>query len=242
MKKLILSIAFCIPFVSQAQDCSKNPALAEPVLVPTANDTMMYDRFVNRHTEIQLPPFELSSLAYTRGFTDTMLLLGRKTPPVPMSLNNLIITSPLIVEGVITQIKDADTAAGSKNMFYARTYTIQVKNVVKSKYKIAAGEKIMVKSSLNGYHRNARTGEVKFSTFRFVEFYEVGKPYLFVLDKYEYMKTTSKIKAEDPNLAGYYDEYCPTAFSFVPGTIGISKEYASKSFTIDQLKQYLSKK
>lgn len=242
MKTILLFIVLSVPFLSRAQDCNKNQILNEVMLIPNKQDTFAYYQMITRHPGKQMPDMGYWAVPYMRKLLDTSLLFRESRINVHPSMMSALNASPLVIEGEIKQVIEADTSATAKNAYYTRTYIIQVKNVIKSKYKIAPGERILVKSYMSGYRRHAKLKKVIFHDFHLAGFYDMNKSYLFVLDRYEYMENMFKIKAGDSTMKDYGDIYCPTAFSLSTSTVGFSKQYVKGIFTTDELKKHLNSK
>ncbi|RYE24864.1 MAG: hypothetical protein EOP51_06010 [Sphingobacteriales bacterium] len=241
MKKRLFYLALLIPVWATAQECPKNAVLSEPMFMPTAQDSVIYEKIKNKHNDKVAGEFDYKVLPYIRNVSDTDLIARDNPLNVPASILPQLNISPLIMEGEIIQVIEADTSATAKYVYYSRTYIIKVKDVVKSRYKVAPGERIAVKTYLSGYRRDPNTHRVRFQTSYLSEYYQPNKTYMFVLDKYEYMSDMYKIKTADTT-SDFKDEYCPTSFSMNASTVAFSKQYDMQHYTKQDILKYFSPK
>jgi len=245
----IILIPFSTFFISAKHDtvsfaeqgCMVNDNLYEPLLLPTRNDTLSYFKFYNSHPNIQNleSDFSYEMIPLVRGLIDTALL----SPSYYLKFKYIddkyklgLVSSPLIIEGEIENIFNEDTSVSSIPKIYITNYIIRITDIVKTKYKIVNGDRIIVKDRNTGYSRF--NGRVSYKQIADIgSSYEKGKKYFFLIGKYSYMSTCYYISHQYP--VKEYDEYCPYAFSV--GTLGysFSKDFSANVITKQAIIEFL---
>lgn len=224
--------------------CKTNPSLYEALIIPNAGDTIAYNSFVQRHPKsIITPDFSLKWIPVTRGLVDTSIFTDEhfnKFNKIYIGTLWEWIVSPLIVEGEVVSILNEDTISNKKSYLYGYNYIVKIKKVIKSKYKIKAGDIVTAKTNLFGYYRNPKNREVVYSYVDVVKPYDIGKTYFFTFDKYHYQENCQKILNNVQGISGAADIYCPYAFSLNIISHELSEDYANKVFGENTIKEFLN--
>jgi hypothetical protein len=220
--------------------CVANRNLEEPLLNPTKDDTVNYLLFSKTHSNMLGSTFNYEFLPIVRGLVDTALLnLGHFDNSTALSYDYKlnIILSPLIIEGEVQRIINEDTTKYNPR-FYPTSYLIKITRVIKSKYKINVGDEVIAKISEFGFIR-ATDGRILYKDALVAKHYKEGEKYLFLLNKYHYMRICYGIKN---NLlqSAVNDEYCPTGFSLTFTSYQFSDDYSKGVITEKNILDFIA--
>lgn len=258
MKKILLFSLFCLlgfvffvlaknnrkAEVDTSTPCIDNPNLYEKLLKPNLADTLEFAKLAKRYHASELGnDFSYEYIALTRGLVDSSLLDSahyNKYGFIDDAFKYNFILSPLIIEGKVERVFNADTVDKSGLRFFLTYYVITVTDIIKSNYKIKVGDKVLATTQLYGYAKSAVSNEVAYTSMSDISEYESGKIYLFALHKYSYMHKFTILNSLTSK-AKYLDTYCPTTFSLSITSHKISKSYENKEIGKNTIINFLNK-
>jgi|GEM_PF-2112587 len=225
-------------------NCRANETVYESLPILTHQDTLNYAVFYKNYPTIAYgPTLTYDALPFINGWADTAVFNPRHYNRFKERMWAYMIgmqLSPLIVEGMVSEISYENTAAhGSNKNFYYTDLSITITDVIKSKYKLKPGDIIQAKTDLYGPFRNDK-GKIAYQSEMTTREYEKGKTYLFILDRNHYMNFFYRKSMGFES--SYTDTYCPYCFEIGFTTIQGSEDYAKGILTKKDLRRFLSHK
>jgi hypothetical protein len=224
--------------------CAENPAVYEPVQIPTSQDTLHYEQLRKRYPSI-LRGHNLYTiyLPLVRGMVDTSLLRSEHFNAfsfIPEAFRLQLVFSPLVIEGEVIRRFNEDTSVSEAGFMFPTVYEIRITHIFKSIYPLKAGDLITFRTNCYGYNRSSGTdGQVWYSTMGFME-YEAGQNYMIALDRYDYMDACFRIsKKQAASKTWLLDTYCPYSFATYMTSHDMSYRYQKAELTHDHITQFL---
>ena len=225
-------------------NCIDNQKFYEPMLTPTKNDTLIWEKIKGRFSKSVSSIYNGELIAITRGLADTSLLTNSaidKFPYYNQDFKSSLAFSPLVIKGKIIDMYYEDTV-NPKNLHFLTNYLIEIKQVYKSKYQnVKIGDRIIAKTHLYGSMRSKKDKKL-YKTYGFeVQPYIKDKTYFFILDKYWGMMVTQYLTTDEEFKSNPFDDiYCPNAFYLGLTEHAQSEQYESGRINDEMISFYLN--
>ena len=234
--------------------CLENEKFYEPMLIPTKEDTLIWEKIKHRFSSANMNgQFYPMLMPYTRGQgLDSSLITNDwfdKFPYYNRDFKVFIAMSPLVIKGKVLDRYFEDTI-NPRIIHFKTNYIIEIEHIYYSKYTgVKLGDNVMAKTHAYGVARSTKDNKLYSSDAIGYSPYEIGKSYLFVLDKYWGMMVLYNLTVYQPSLKENLrsieptdDVYCPYSFYLGYDHHLITEKYENKIITDEMINYYFNKK
>ncbi len=224
-------------------NCIENDILYEPIWDATHNDSIRIQAVIDSSNN-EYHWFNYELLDFVRGKLDTTLLNNinnEKYHYIKKDYRREISLSPLIAIGEVVEQYATDTSKGIRYKFITNLQ-IKLKKIINSKYSLRKNDIILAKLSNYGKVASFENGTKHIYEILTGQpfFYQVGKDYLFVLDRTNYSFECLLIKNKMYGRGQFNDIYCPYSFYINSISNIISNGYENNEIDIATIQKYLN--